>query len=79
MLDRWKGRVTNVYKLLLFLRIALTDNSFYLLLFLSSKVQFRHLRENISFKKYIFKGRKKKQGKEGGWDLLTSLLIYSPF
>ena len=79
MLDRWKGRVTNVYKLLLFLRIALTDNSFYLLLFLSSKVLFRHLRENISLKKYIFKERKKKQGKEGGWDLLTSLLIYSPF
>ena len=37
VLDLWKGRVTNVSKILLYLRFILRENSFYLLLFLSSK------------------------------------------
>ena len=38
VLDLWKGRVTNVSKILLYLRFILRENSFYLLLYLSSKV-----------------------------------------
>ena len=63
VLDLWKGRITNVSKILLYLRIILRENSFYFLLFLSSEVWSRHLRENIRFKKYIFK--RKKKGGEG--------------